>query len=177
MPEPEMPPSREWTRMALKSGAMFGVMMGVFATIQSRSIGNGVFTGVIAGACFGSLLTLSFRWLVNRQISKYRASPPDFGGETVLMEGPANHFRGVESVGGYLWVTEKRIHFASHRVNVQNHMWTLPLAEVSEVQASTTPGRMQNSLSITTRTGESHSFIVNNLTRWADLIRSRSGCA
>lgn len=40
-------------------------------------------------------------------------------GETILKEGPANLKRGLEVVGGRLWLTSQRLAFKSHAFNIQ----------------------------------------------------------
>ena len=56
---------------------------------------------------------------------------PVFVGETMLRNGPANHFVGVEGVGGWLYLTSGRLYFRSHSLNIQNHECSLMLDDVT----------------------------------------------
>lgn len=53
------------------------------------------------------------------------------GGEQVIKEGPANVWRGIEAVGGKLYLTDKgRLVHVPHRLNIQQ--------SIVEVQVSNT---------------------------------------
>ena len=41
---------------------------------------------------------------------------PDY--ENIEIEGPANLFRGMEGVGGKLFLTNKKVAFKSHKINI-----------------------------------------------------------
>ncbi|MGE8218242.1 MAG: hypothetical protein ACN6OU_00630 [Stenotrophomonas acidaminiphila] len=51
-------------------------------------------------------------------------------GETLLREGAANLQRGVETVGGRLFLTHRRLLFRSHGFNVQDGDTEIPLARI-----------------------------------------------
>ena len=51
-------------------------------------------------------------------------------GETLLREGAANLQRGVETVGGRLFLTDRRLLFRSHGFNVQDGDTEIPLARI-----------------------------------------------
>lgn len=159
--------------MALLCGLLFGVPMGIFYSFQSGRFAIGISAGIAAGVLFGVTFAWLMRTFAQRQTSRFHTQRPDFGPETVAVEGPANHFKGLEGVGGYLWVTEVRVHFSSHSMNIQNHSWSTLLSDVVEVRAVKTFGLIDNGLSISLRSGENHRFVVNNSIRWAEVIRQR----
>src|SRR5690348_17008344 len=68
------------------------------------------------------------------------------GDETLLHSGPANHFRGIEAVGGKLFLTSRRLRFRSHKMNVQNHDESYLLADVRSFEPSNTLGIVPNGL-------------------------------
>lgn len=90
--------------------------------------------------------------------------------ETILHSGPANHFRDLESVGGHLWLTSGQLHFRSHKMNLQNHEWTAPLADIVSAEATKTLGLISNGLRVRMSSGEVHRFIVNENESWAKAI-------
>jgi len=54
-------------------------------------------------------------------------------GETLLRESRANLQRGVETVGGHLHLTNQRLLFESHKLNVQRGPTEIPLSDVQGV--------------------------------------------
>lgn len=156
------PVSKSWLTMAL----LYGLPMGLLFAMSSGSYAAGIPAGVISGAIFATILTQ----FAKRQTQKFQASSPDFGSEMPLHSGPANHFKGMEGVGGHLWLTDTRLHFRSHKLNVQNHEWSVPLADVSSVQAVKTLGLIRNGLAVRLASGEEHRFVVNENERWAQAI-------
>lgn len=144
--------------------------MGILFSFQSGRWDIGLLLGIFAGLLFGTVFTRLIRTFAQRQTAKFRVDAPDFGSESVLMEGPSNHFKGVEGVGGYLWLTDGRLHFASHSFNVQNHAWTTQLGDIRDVAAVKTLGLFDNGLQISTAEGTER-FVVNNSRPWAEMIR------
>ncbi|WP_395744651.1 hypothetical protein [Prosthecobacter sp.] len=156
------PARKSWLTTAL----LFGLPMGLLFSFQSGQYLSGMAVGLIAGALFASVITR----FVSRQTQKFQAASPDFGTETALHSGPANHFKGLESVGGHLWLTDGRLHFRSHKMNLQNHEWTAPLADIASVRATRTLGLIRNGLLIRLSSGAEHRFVVNDNERWAQAI-------
>ena len=173
MPDPKTQSTQSWFKTAILSAVLYGIPMGLLFAIMSGQWAVGLLIGIIGGAVFGATFTLLIRAFANRQASKFRANPPDFGAECVLLEGPANHFKGIESVGGYLWLTDGRLHFASHSKNIQNHTWTTKLCDIRDVTSTKTLGLIDNGLQITTAEGTER-FVVNKNNSWAEMIRKQT---
>lgn len=49
-------------------------------------------------------------------------------------EGAATLQRGSETVGGRLFLTDRRRHFIAHRFNVQTGTTDIPLADILQLQ-------------------------------------------
>ena len=96
-------------------------------------------------------------------------------GEQVLAEKAANLFRGIEAVGGRMTVTNQRIFFEPHMLNIQTIPAEIPLAHVAEVGKRNTLGIIPNGLSIITKGGEEYRFVVWGRERLIDLIQSQLG--
>jgi hypothetical protein len=163
--------------MALVGGLLYGIPMGLFFSYQSGGYLSGMTTGILAGLMFGPAFTWFMRRFVQKQTTRFNVERPDFGDESVLIEGPANHFKGLEGVGGYLWVTNRRVHFASHKINIQVHTWTVSLDDIRSVQAVKTFGLIDNGLTIETASCGKERFVVNNSNKWAQIIRSHTTSA
>ncbi|MBN1936185.1 MAG: hypothetical protein JW934_16070 [Anaerolineae bacterium] len=97
-------------------------------------------------------------------------------GEQTLKEGPANHWRGAESVGGRLWLTNMRLHFKSHGLNVQTHEVSFPIWEIVSVEKQSTLGVVPNGMTVVLQDGRQERFVVDDRDDWiAKIQQARSG--
>ena len=97
-------------------------------------------------------------------------------GEILIKEGLANLQRGIETVGGRLFLTDSRLVFCSHLLNVQCGTTYIPLTEVRSVQPCWTKFLgifpiMPNSLAIHID-GAEYRFVLFARKRWVQAIRS-----
>jgi len=72
----------------------------------------------------------------------------------------ANHFKGIEGVGGKLFVTNKRIVFKSYSINIQNHEVIIGDSNIQHVEFFNTLGIFPNGLKIITSSGKQEKFVV-----------------
>jgi hypothetical protein len=93
--------------------------------------------------------------------------------EIIFFEGPANHFKGVEAVGGKLYLTNKRLFFKSHKFNVQNHKLSISLNEIMFVNQYKTLGLVNNGLSVGVRGGMIEKFVVNEIEEWIKQLNEK----
>lgn len=98
-------------------------------------------------------------------------------GEVLLKDGGANHFRGLEGVGGRLALTDRRLVFKSHKLNIQNHQSVFPLFDIVEVGARKTFGLLENRLSVRLVNDESHEFVVDGAREWIAAIKDAAARA
>jgi hypothetical protein len=92
--------------------------------------------------------------------------------ERLVMEVNANLFRGWEGVGGKLIITSKKLHFKSHRFNLQTGETILLLEEITGIQKVNTSGLVPNGLLVKLKNGTSHQFVVNRRNQVYDTIMS-----
>lgn len=95
--------------------------------------------------------------------------------ETVLKTGAANLQRGMETVGGRLCLTTRRLIFESHAFNVQRGATFIPLGDISAVVKCWTRflnllPLTPNSLAVTTARGQEHRFVLVGREKWASAI-------
>lgn len=95
--------------------------------------------------------------------------------EEIVFEGPANHFKGIESVGGRLFLTEGRLRFVSHGFNLQRHDESYPLEEIVEVGPRRTMGMVDNGLRVALQDGREEAFVVGERERWLAELETRIG--
>jgi len=171
MPRPLKASPKAWWNMVFLSGLLYGLPMGVVFSLLAGNWKLGFPLGLIAGVMFGVVFTMATRWFSDRQIDRCQQQTPDLGDETIQLEGPANLFRGKEGVGGYLWLTESRLLFRSHRLNVQSGPWETSVSEIASAQSTKTMGLLDNGLQVQLSSGDKVRFVVNKNRFWADAIQ------
>jgi len=77
---------------------------------------------------------------------------------------------GKDSVGGWMYLTESEVIFASHNVNRLIHSLSISLDKINDVRFSFVLGFVPNGLSITTQAGLVEKFVVNNRKNWTRKI-------
>jgi hypothetical protein len=166
--EPASSTPADTPRSKWLAALLYGFPMGVLFSVQSGNWILGMSGGLLAGVIFGVLMAR----FAKGQAKRFVIDRPDFAGEDVTHEGLANHFKGAEGVGGYLWLTTGRLVFRSHKLNIQNHEWAALLSDIVKVEATKTLGMIPNGLQITLTSGETHKFVVNQNLVWQEAIRA-----
>lgn len=101
--------------------------------------------------------------------------------EAILKTGAANLQRGIETVGGRLFLTNHRLIFESHAFNVQRGTTMIPLSDISFITNCWTKflnliPLLPNSLAVTTSHGQEHRFVLFGRDIWASAItKAKSG--
>lgn len=101
-------------------------------------------------------------------------------GERRLREGAANLQRGAESVGGVLLLTDRRLVFEPHGLNLHTRPEEIPLDGVRGVRACWTRllGVLPvapNAIEVRTWDGARHRFVVFDRNAWIEAIRAHAG--
>lgn len=95
-------------------------------------------------------------------------------GETLLREGMANLFRGVEAVGGKLFLTDRRLYFQSHVINVHTGATEIALADIRDARAEWTRfwgiPLAPNGVYVDTHSGHEYRFVVFGRKAWINAI-------
>jgi hypothetical protein len=91
--------------------------------------------------------------------------------EKLVKEGGATHRVKLEGVGGKLALTDKRLIFKSHKLNIQNHEQAFQLVGIHSVEAGKT-GFLKNLLLVKLSDGTTEKFIVFEPDEWVREIKS-----
>ena len=171
-------------RNRFRAGLSFGIAMAVFFILQTllvndkqatnqtiKSIALGLVAGAISGVLFGWLMGLFAKSKFVTQTTKIETDPD----EHILFETPANHFKGIEGVGGKLYLTNKRLVFKSHKLNIQNHQLSIQLSDIKNVDGFKTLGLVNNGLSVITIDDKTEKFVVEQMENWIKYLTEKSG--
>lgn len=148
----------------LLAGSFFGAFMAAFFSFQ-----YGAFIGIPSGLGSGLLFGVFIAAFGIYQARRFKGQCPLTDGETLLKEGPANHFVRAEGVGGWLYLTSARLFYRSHKINIQNHELTIPLADISKATTALTAGIIPNGLHVETN-GRTERFVVHGSRSWVEAI-------
>ena len=109
---------------AILTGLLFvGVLclMNYVLDGELQSLNSYLFQGIF----FGIFMGIGFPYITQKFGSKFiskigkNIKPELTENENIEIEGPANLFRGLEGVGGKLFITNKKLIFNSHEMNIQ----------------------------------------------------------
>ena len=92
--------------------------------------------------------------------------------EKLVREGRANLQRGLETVGGKLFLTDQRLFFEAHAINFQAGPAEIKLSDVTGTQLCWTKFLglvpvFPNSLAVQTAGGAVFRFVLNGRRQWA----------
>ena len=144
---------------SILAGLIFGLLFGTFQ-VFSNGINYGVISGLISGLLFGMFIHL-FPKAVKRQT---QIETKD--GESIIHSGSANHLKNREAVGGKLYLLIDKLQFKSHRLNLQNHEFTIHIDQIKEVTFYNNLGIIPNGLAISLEDGRQEKFVVSDRQLW-----------
>ncbi|MDQ0350560.1 hypothetical protein J2R98_000363 [Alkalibacillus filiformis] len=85
-------------------------------------------------------------------------------------EGFANLFKGIEVVGGKLYLTKNVIIHSPHKFNIQSRETIIDLKDITEVTTRNTFLLVPNGILLTTKDGENYKLVVNKRKSWMEKI-------
>ena len=98
--------------------------------------------------------------------------------EQIIKEGAANLQKNIETVGGKLYLTNHRIVFEAHKINIQRGSTEIELSDVLSSEKCWTKFLgffpiMPNSLAVYTKTGKEYRFVLFGRGAWAAAIEAQ----
>jgi hypothetical protein len=96
--------------------------------------------------------------------------------EEVLRDGAANLQRGIETAGGWLYLTTHRLIFEAHAFNIQSGATIIPLGDVEQMWKCWTKFLgflpiFPNSLAVSTAKGRTFRFVLGGRDAWITAVR------
>jgi hypothetical protein len=150
------------------SGAPFGVVLGgieflLLGTSPAGALGTGALYGAMFGGAMASLN--ASRWI--RDWVRRNTAPSLEDRETILLDGFANR----HGHGGFLYLTDRRLYFTAHPLNVGSGEWSVARSEIdAAVPERTLGGLIPNGLRLTLTSGEEELLTTWERERWSDAL-------
>lgn len=120
----------------------------------------------IGGLAFGGLMAAFLAYQRRREAKNPIDLEP---GESLLADAPANHMKGWVAVGGWLYLTERRLRFRSHKANLKwNHDESYPLARITGAEPRTALGIITNGMTVFLDDGREEKFVVHQAKAWLE---------
>jgi hypothetical protein len=167
-------PFRYKISFALFSGLVFALLNSLityFFLEEDISISRFVFNLIFFGFVFGFGYLFLMKRLTDKLMQKINIDLNE--DETEQYEGPANLFRGIEGVGGKLLLTDKRLIFKSHQLNIQSGETQYLLKDIKEVVPRKTAKLFQNGIRVVTESGENLDFVLYERDFWVSKIKEQ----
>jgi hypothetical protein len=163
--------TKTW-KIALTFGLPWTLIMIVVNSFNNNEVNyKSIISTLIGGLIAGFGFPISMKYFGKMLYSKISIKVNE--NEQLIREGGANHFRGKEAVGGKLVLTNKRLIFKSHKVNVQNHEQYFELNQIETVLATKTFNFFQNGLTLNLTNSEMHKFVVDEPSDWVSQIEQQ----
>jgi len=159
---------------AVSAAVLYGILLyivHIFFDSTINTIGSILFQSLFFGLFFG----VGFPYIMEsfgKKIGK-NIVPELADGESIESSGPANLFRGVEGVGGKLFLTTKNLIFKSHKFNIQSGQTNIAYNTIVDVTSRKTMKLVDNGLRVKTKDGSEYDFVVSNRKDWIELINSK----
>ena len=99
-------------------------------------------------------------------------SPKQNVPEEMLAEQGANLFRGIEAVGGRIFVTNKMIKFKAHLINLQSMPTEFSIDNIERIERKKSLGIIPNQMVIILKSGLEYKFVVNNRDKLINIIEN-----
>lgn len=140
------------------------------ANLQSLNIYlfQGIFFGIFMGIGFPYIMQ-KFGTKITSKLGKnvFRELTQD---ENIEIEGSANLFRGIEGVGGRLFLTNKKMIFKSHKLNIQKGDTEILYENITELLKRKTAKLVDNGIRVKSIDGKEFDFVVNNREKWIEKL-------
>lgn len=92
--------------------------------------------------------------------------------EQIQYDIGANLKRGLEGVGGKLKVTNEKLYFKPHAINIQKKELELLIHKIADVKKSKSLGLIPNVLIIVMEDGSEHKFVLGKRNEISEFIQS-----
>ena len=165
-------------KSAIFNGVLYvGVLMIIyyFTDEELHSLNSLIFQGIF----FGVFMGLGFPYVTEKFGTRFTSKigknikPELTQDEDIEIEGPANLFRGMEGVGGKIFLTNKKVIFKSHKINIQKGQIDILYENINEIIKRKTAKIIDNGIRIKTIDGNEFDFVVNEREKWIEKLNEK----
>jgi len=165
---------KHWVITAIVSGLLFSGLLILFNHLfggHMQSVKIYVFQGLLFGILIAftiPFLSRKFGTAIDRKVISVLDED-----ENIEFDGPANLLRGIEGVGGKIFLTNERMFFLPHGMNIQKQQVIIEYGKIESVAPRKTAGLIGNGLRVITISGDKYDFVLYNPKLWIEKIRER----
>lgn len=152
----------------LFAAIQFAANVFIFDYPVGRSISQALFSAVFMGLTFHFVFQKFLVWMA-QNLEKSLPTLELLPNESMVIEAGANHFKGIEAVGGKLTLTDQRLVFISHKFNIQKNREEFDRSSIFEVKPH---HKFSKGIILTTKENASHTFIVDLREKWISELNS-----
>lgn len=164
--------------LGVLTGTLHMGLLALFEYFMDGAISS-YYSLLFQGVFFAFFMCIGFPFFSEKFARKLGIKPgfqiiPDLEpDEEIAVQGPANLFRGFEGVGGKVFLTNKKIIFKSHKLNIQRGQTDIPYNDVKQVLKRKTGNIVDNGIRVITVSGKEHDFVLNDRDLWFDKLSKR----
>ncbi|MGH7329074.1 MAG: hypothetical protein ACREJX_12055 [Polyangiaceae bacterium] len=164
--------TRRFSPAPIWAGLAFAVAMGVCLRLTTGSahaaFHGGFWSGVVFALVIAKIMNVSLKANAPTPDGKAEGFDAD---ETIRHYGLANHKKGLEAVGGKLYLTDRRLRFRSHAFNFQPHDASYDLDDIASVEPARSLGIIPNRIVLHMKHGGKEAFVVSGRAEWVSAIQ------
>lgn len=164
--------------MAILSGIVFAGTLACMDYIIKGELAS-IYKYTFQGIFFGLVMAFGLPLFTRKFGNKYASKPgkdivPQLNqDENIDIQGPANIFRGMEAVGGKLFLTNQKIIFKSHKINIQRGQTDIKYSDIAKIEKRKTAKWLDNGIRISIHDDKKYDFVVNERDLWYDKLMER----
>ncbi|WP_298903439.1 GRAM domain-containing protein [uncultured Psychroserpens sp.] len=160
---------------AVGTAILYSILLWTFDYFSDEDIYTSnsiIFQGVVFGIIFG----IGFPYINEKLAGRFSntmgaAIKPELEPDEIIeIEGPANVFRGIGGVGGKLFLTNKKMIFKSHKLNIRKEQTTIAYQNIKTIIKGKTAKIIDNKIKIVTLDNKVFNFVVNERDLWFESI-------
>ena len=153
---------KQITLLAVSTTLLYGLILYLLNTAQS--IQMIITQAVIYGVSMTLFFIFLFPWFMKKLVGKRidNIKPELLENEKIEEEIFANIFRGLEGVGGKIFLTNERLIFKSHSLNIQKGQTNIKYSDIVEVEKRKTMKIVDNGIKVITKEKKEYCFVVND---------------
>ena len=126
---------------------------------------------ITQGLVFGALMGFFMPFFMRRMVKKMY--PTLAQAEEIEYQTGANMFKGVEAVGGMLFVTNQGLIFKAHKANIQKGQSNIAFTDIEKVEAVKTAKLVDNGLKVIKKDGSDVQFVVDDRDELMTIINEK----